>query len=336
VPKNLEHSFRVSSEACEGACELSRRGSSAEANNCIACGNRHSAHYLWAPDRYHGRKDMYQLVRCSSCSLVWLKNPPKAEDMGEHYGPDYDRSVAAAGKDPRRWRDRCAIVKQYKSTGAVLDLGCSTGGFLAGLEEASWKKYGIEMSAEVAREAHARTGAEVFVGDILDAHFAPSSFDVITCFHVFEHLYHPREVLAKVFEWLKPGGIFFTMMPNIDSAGVRIFKSYWYALELPRHLFHFSPKSLRVLAEAVGLEEVSVTTNREVFIEASTRYIMDELLWKVGIHPTPLSKAWAPGISFRVVRKIFRLTVLPLLNGLASFAGDGESIHALFRKTATR
>jgi hypothetical protein len=75
-----------------------------------------------------------------------------------------------------------------------------------------------------------------------------------------------------------------------------------------------------------------VTTDREVFIEASTRYILDDLLRKAGITRTPLAKASRPSLLFRVVRKAFRLTALPVLNGLASLAGDGESIHAIFRK----
>jgi SAM-dependent methyltransferase len=204
------------------------------------------------------------------------------------------------------------------------------------LDHGPWNKYGIEMSEQVADDARARTGAQVFVGDVLEAPFAPDSFDAITCFHVFEHMFQPREVLARVREWLKPGGVFYTMMPNIDSAGSRIFKSYWYALELPRHLFHFSPRSLRALAGSVGLEEVSVRTGREVFIEASVRYIIDEVCRQAGFRRTPLAEAPAPSLPFRVVRKGFRMSILPILNGLASLAGDGESIHAIFRKTATR
>ena len=256
--------------------------------------------------------------------------------MGEHYGADYDRSVAAAGKDPNRWRGRWKVLAQYKSEGSILDLGCSSGGFLAGLNRASWKLHGVEMSESVASEARATTGADVFVGDIEDAPFPPSSFDVITCFHVFEHLYNPREVLAKANEWLKPGGLLYLMVPNIDSAGFHIFGSYWYALELPRHISFFSPKSLRTLARRVGFEEVSVTTDREVFIEASTRYLIDDGFRKIGINRRPLANARRPGIPFRVVRKAFRMTVLPVLNGLASFAGDGESIHAIFRRSESR
>jgi len=252
--------------------------------------------------------------------------------MGQHYGEDYDRAVAGAGLDPGRWRGRAATLWQYKPGGVVLDLGCSSGGFLTSLEDPPWKRFGIEMSEGVARQAESACGAQVFVGDILDAPYAPGSFDAITCFHVFEHMYHPREILTRVSEWLKPGGVFYAMMPNIDSAGAHIFGSYWYALELPRHLYHFSPTSLRHVAKSVGLEEVSVTTHREVFIENSVRYLWDDFLRGMGIARTPLAKAKPPGIPRRIVRKMLRLTILPVLSAIASVAGDGESIHAIFRK----
>jgi 2-polyprenyl-3-methyl-5-hydroxy-6-metoxy-1,4-benzoquinol methylase len=299
---------------------------------CIACNGCDIEEYLQAPDRYHGRSELYRLVRCRSCSLVWLQDPPSPAEMGQHYGPDYDRAVALAGRDPRRWSRRCEIVQSLKTGGVILDLGCSDGGFLGGLDGSKWRMYGIEMSPEVAKAAEQRTGAEVFVGDVLQAPFAPGMFDVITCFHVFEHLYQPKAILGRVRDWLKPGGLFFAMMPNIDSAGVRVFKSYWYGLELPRHLYHFSPRSLRTLARSVGLEEISITTSREVFIEASTHYIMHDLLRRVGIHCVARAKAFELSFPLKVVRKAGRLTVLPVLNSLAALAGDGESIHALFGK----
>ena len=60
-------------------------------------------------------------------------------------------------------------------------------------------------------------------------------------------------VMARVAEWLKPGGIFYVLVPNVDSAEGRVFGSYWHGLELPRHLFHYSPASLKFLAESAGL-----------------------------------------------------------------------------------
>jgi len=304
-----------------------------DTSECVVCGNKQVVPCLAAPDRFHGRSQLYQLARCTSCSLVWLENPPCAAEMDQHYGPDYDRKIAAAGEtSPSRWRDRRKVLTQYKQGGALLDLGCSSGSFLETLKGKAWDLYGIEMSTESARRAKARCGANVFVGDILDAPFKPGSFDAITCFHVFEHLYRPLEVLRKVAEWLRPGGIFYVLVPNIDSAGRRVFRSYWYALELPRHLYHFSPKSLSRLANSVGLEEVSLTTHREVFIEYSAHYIADDLLKGIGIFRPPLSKSKEASFPRKVVRKMYRLTVQPLLTGLVALAGDGESIHAVFRK----
>ncbi len=262
--------------------------------------------------------------------MVWLDTAPNPAEMGRHYGTHYDRSVTAAGRDPRRWVERTKELHRYKSGGSILDLGCSAGGFLATLKGGAWKAYGIDMSAEAAKEATDRAGAEIFVGEVLDAPFAAGTFDAITCFHVFEHMYEPRAVLSKVREWLKRDGIFYAMMPNIDSAGFHLFNSHWYGLELPRHLFHYSPRSLKALAEGVGLRVVSVTTHREPFIEASTRYLLDDLLGRLGIERVPLAMAPTPSLPFRVVRKGFRLTTLPVLNMATAVAGDGESIHAVF------
>ncbi len=303
-----------------------------EVTPCPACGCDHSVAWLKAPDRFHGRNKSYCLIRCPSCSLVRLQGPPPPSEMAEHYGARYDSAISSGGDDPDHWRERRDALLLFKSGGALLDLGCSAGGFLMAMKDPSWRLFGVEMSEAVAKRARDRCGAEVFVGDILDAPFLPDSFDAITCFHVFEHLYQPREVLARISAWLKPGGVFYTMMPNIDSAGARIFRSYWYALELPRHLYHFSPVSLKALADSVGLEIVSLTTNREVFIEQSMRYVFDEISPKFGYSRLPMAESPAPGIPWRLVRKAFRLTLLPMLTGLASLAGDGESIHAVFQK----
>jgi SAM-dependent methyltransferase len=304
-----------------------------ETTRCLVCGCQETEDLLASPDRFHGATEIYKLVRCSTCSMVWLDNAPKPQNMFRHYGHDYDKMIAEAGeRSPQRWRDRREVLDLYKQGGAILDLGCSSGSFLETLKGGKWDMYGVEMSTESADRALARCGAKVFVGDILDAPFQTGSFDAITCFHVFEHLYHPREVLTKVSQWLKPGGIFYALMPNIDSAGARVFKSYWYALELPRHLYHFSPQSLSRLAQSVGLEEVSMTTGRELFIEKSMHYIIDDLLKGVGITRAPLSKSKEPSFPRKLIRKMYRLTALPIITQAIGLLGPGESIHTVFQK----
>ena len=299
---------------------------------CPFCAETHPALFLTAPDRFHGREKEYELLRCSSCSLVWLNAPPAPPEMGEHYGEEYDRTIAIAAKAPDHWYAPRDVLFRYKSGGSVLDLGCASGGFLSTVKGPAWQLFGIEMSEEAAEIARHRCGAQVFVGDILDAHFPRASFDAITCFNVFEHVYEPQKVLARVAEWLKPGGIFIAAMPNIDSAGERIFRSYWYGLELPRHLYHFSPKTLRMVAESVGLHEISLSTARCLHFESSMRYVVDNLVKKIGISRPPLSRATEPGIAFKVVRKIFRMTFLNLFSASAFLIGDGEVINAVFTK----
>src|SRR5208337_2096892 len=226
---------------------------------CPVCGYTGAWEWLKAPDRFHGRRQLYTLVRCSNCALVWLSPPPRPEEMGEHYTDAYHQLISGAGETATyRWQDRRAALIQYRQGGSLLDLGCSSGSFLEFIKGEPWKLYGIEMSADCAKVAGEKSGAQVFVGDIVEAPFPPESFDVITCFDVLEHLYEPRQVMARVKEWLKPGGIFYVLVPNIDSAEARVFGSYWCGLELPRHLFYYSPASLRYLANSVGLREISL------------------------------------------------------------------------------
>jgi 2-polyprenyl-3-methyl-5-hydroxy-6-metoxy-1,4-benzoquinol methylase len=303
------------------------------ASQCPSGCASHPSLLLRAPDRFHGRTDLYTLLRCPSCSLVWLDSPPSPGEMGQHYGADYDRSISSTGEaTAERWRGRCATIAKYKQGGRVLDLGCSSGSFLSALPRDRWQLFGIEMSHQVAERAHARCGATVFVGDVLDANFPQGYFDAITCIHVFEHVYKPKEVLLKVAEWLKPGGIFYTLMPNIDSAAFRFFRSYWYALELPRHLFHFSPRSLAHVADSVGLKTLSLKTERQIFFETSARYVLNDVLESVGIHRKPAATAPPVGLPFRVVRKAFRLTLRPVLDAAIGLGGDKEIIEGIFQK----
>jgi SAM-dependent methyltransferase len=253
--------------------------------------------------------------------------------MHLHYTDAYHRVISTAGQDPlAHWGFRKDAVMQYKQSGVLLDLGCGSGSFLEFMKSESWKLFGIEMSAEGARAAERRSGAQVFVGDILDAPFSVESFDVITCFDVLEHLYDPRRVMSRISEWLKPGGMFYVLVPNIDSAEARVFGSYWHGLELPRHLFHYSPGSLKLLAESAGLREISLVTRRNPAVGISLRYLWDDCFRGVGIHKTPVAYRSEASLVWRAGRKLVRMTVLRALLAMAPVVGGGESIHAIFLK----
>lgn len=303
--------------------------------SCPVCGQSGAREWLNAPDRLHGRREVYTLVRCPACSLVWLSNPPAPSEMHLHYTDAYDKLISGARDSTgKRWKERRADVARYKQCGALLDLGCSSGGFLEAIRGKSWELYGIEMSAESAKTAEAKTGAQVFVGDIVEAPFPPESFDVITCFDVLEHLYQPRRVMGKVAEWLRPGGIFYFQVPNIDSAEAQVFGTYWQGLELPRHLFLYSPASVRSLAKDAGLSVALLETRRNSTIGTSLRYMWDDVFGAVGIRRTPLAYRGQTGLPWRAARKLVRMTILRAVLVMAPLVGQGEAIHAIFEKTA--
>jgi hypothetical protein len=220
--------------------------------------------------------------------------------MGDHYGADYHRLVQQAGdSSPRRWQQHAEILGRYKQSGTLLDLGCSSGAFLESLKGQPWRLYGVEISTDAAEKARARTGAEVFVGDVENAPFQPNSFDAI---------------------------------PNIDSAEARIFRSYWCGLELPRHLYHFTPPSLRKLAESVGLEPLCLTTVRNSQIEYDVRYVCDDVLRYLGFPRKPVSEGIEHAFVGKAVRKVVRMTLSNPFSGICAAFGLGQSIRAILQK----
>lgn len=224
---------------------------------------------------------------------------------------------------------------EYKQSGALLDIGCSSGAFLRTLKDKDWKLFGIEMEPTTAEKAREATGAQIFVGNAMDAPFPSESFDVITAFDVLEHVYDPRAFLSKVHEWLKPGGVFVTMLPNIDAWEAKLFGSYWYGLELPRHLFHFSPRSLRHLSQSLDFFILHLKTPRTCYVNHSLSYLRLRAMEKMGWHTEPLSRSAQPGISHRVARKMIRVGVIAPFAAVAAMGGAGGSMEAVLQKPAS-
>jgi 2-polyprenyl-3-methyl-5-hydroxy-6-metoxy-1,4-benzoquinol methylase len=256
------------------------------------------------------------------------------EEMGYYYDADYHHIIGSSGEAAaERWARQLQIVSKYKAGGSILDIGCSSGGFLASLKSGPWKLYGIEASQSTAERARKITGAEVFSGDVLDANFSEESFDVITCSDVMEHLYEPDKVFRQVSKWLKPDGIFYVFVPNIQAWESRMFGSYWWPLDLPRHLHHFSRKSLATLAGSANLQPLTMATPIGSYIEHSSSILLDTLLHNIGIKlAKPLNLVGDAGIGWRLIRKGLRISVVAPYSMLASRSESGPSIQAVFQK----
>lgn len=133
----------------------------------------------------------------------------------------------------------------------LLDLGCGAGDFLERAQLLGWRAEGVDFDPKAVAVAQGR-GLKAVVGSVDSYAAARDAFDVITCCHVIEHVYDPRELLAAIHRILKPGGQLWIETPNIASAGHRLFGRAWRGLEAPRHLAIFDHHALVRMVRATG------------------------------------------------------------------------------------
>jgi SAM-dependent methyltransferase len=153
---------------------------------------------------------------------------------------------------------RAARIEKYSLGGNILDVGCGSGGFLGSLDPERWRRYGVEISPVPGKNAQQRFGITVFVGDLRQANFPDDQFDVITLWHVFEHMPDPIEVLKQIRRILKKDGILLIAVPNFNSLESRLMKDKWYHLDVPRHLFHFTPETIEKTLRIPGFKIIKV------------------------------------------------------------------------------
>ncbi|WP_128106522.1 class I SAM-dependent methyltransferase [Azoarcus sp. DN11] len=140
--------------------------------------------------------------------------------------------------------------------GALLDVGCGNGRFLAVAREMGWRAEGIDFDEQAVRAARAE-GLQVRHGGIELFDDVRERYDVITASHVIEHVHDPVDMLVRIHRLLKPGGRLWLETPNLASLGHRLYGPNWRGLEPPRHLVLFTPDSLRAALRKAGFSRIS-------------------------------------------------------------------------------
>jgi len=142
------------------------------------------------------------------------------------------------------YRQKYRLIKSYHSKAtSVLDYGTATGEFLQYMTQKSFKVSGIEPNETARREANKKLNSQVRVSieEIQDR------FDIITLWHVLEHVQNLDELIEQLKKKLNSDGILLIAVPNFKSFDAKHYKKYWAAYDLPRHIWHFSPQSIRKL-----------------------------------------------------------------------------------------
>jgi 2-polyprenyl-3-methyl-5-hydroxy-6-metoxy-1,4-benzoquinol methylase len=236
---------------------------------CLLCGSTESVPAIEAPDPTPAQNGMwFAVVQCESCGLRFTNPRPNKETIGQFYPADYQphRRPRQLRKPLRRWyplgtlRGRASERRSlpWHGKGRLLDFGCGGGSFIVRMADQGWKVIGLDASVGAVREIQEKLGLKALVGSLPHPDLKPETFDVITMWHSLEHVHEPKQILQEAWKLLVPGGRLLIATPNIESWPFYWFGQSWFGLDLPRHLIHFCPKTIRSMLETTGFRVASI------------------------------------------------------------------------------
>jgi 2-polyprenyl-3-methyl-5-hydroxy-6-metoxy-1,4-benzoquinol methylase len=209
--------------------------------------------------------ESFIIAECSSCSFRFTQDVPDADSIFPYYkSEDYiSHTNTATGLVNRLYhfvRSRTIVQKRKlieritgKKTGKLLDIGSGTGVFLSEMKKNGWEATGLEPDADARNVAKKVYNVELVNTSHL-FQLPAGHYDAITMWHVLEHVHDLSKYVQQIRSVLHPKGKFFIAVPNYTSLDASVYKEHWAAYDVPRHLYHFSPRSMRLLMEEHGLK----------------------------------------------------------------------------------
>lgn len=217
--------------------------------------------------RWHVGGREYFLYKCNTCELIQLSNVAKRISKNLYANVSTDKYIKEVNPQLRLiyslsfgkrilnaynrlcYQSRYSQVSSYRQSGQVLDIGCADGQFLE-FFSTDWQLWGVEVNKDfVSRFKKRLPSAKIYTGKIEEFKGKNSSFDVITLWHVFEHLENPHQIMRKIHKLLKPGGLLFIEVPHGNSIVRKLFGSEWQLLMFPQHLFFWTTTAWNYLAK---------------------------------------------------------------------------------------
>ncbi len=230
-----------------------------EIKNCPVCNKSNFSKHLESKD-FSVSKESFVVVSCDTCDFHFTNPRPSDENLGKYYISDHYishnntrrtlfekiyqlvRRIAINGK--------FRLISTFFRSGRILDVGCGTGDFLNKCKSKNWETKGVEPS-EIARN-QAINNHKLDVEESTDLSKLEGEFDIITMWHVLEHVPSLNETLVQFNQLLSKKGKIIIAVPNLESYDAKYYKEYWAAYDLPIHLYHFSKKSICTLFEKHG------------------------------------------------------------------------------------
>lgn len=209
--------------------------------------------------------ETFTVNQCQVCLLGITSPRPDTENLGRYYQSEeyISHSGKSAGlmgplyttarKFALSWKAR--ILNSQSNKGTALDFGCGTGEFLQTLKTNGWDVVGVEPSDLARKKAEFLTNQKLYNSL---SEISTNKFDAITAWHVIEHVPELSSVIHRLAQLLKKDGTIFIAVPNYESPDAEKYKDLWAGYDVPRHLWHFSRKSMKQLLESHGLNVIKI------------------------------------------------------------------------------
>jgi 2-polyprenyl-3-methyl-5-hydroxy-6-metoxy-1,4-benzoquinol methylase len=233
---------------------------------CPACGHPDFRPYLTCTDQLVSQQP-FTIVQCEACTLRFTNPRPTVDQLGNYYKSDQYISHSDKANGLIGWLYN--TVRQYtvnrkvllinelanNKRGTILDIGCGTGLFLAAAGQAGWQIAGVEPDTNARQLAEQRTGQAI--GEDWKRLTPDAQYDIVSMWHVLEHIPDLRLLLQTVHRHLATAGTFVVAVPNCESNDAKRYGAGWAAYDVPRHLYHFRPEVFHQLADRSGFQVIA-------------------------------------------------------------------------------
>lgn len=230
--------------------------------HCPICNQKEFKEYLEASD-YTVSMESFKVVECANCGFHFTNPVPEEDKIGEYYKSESYISHSSTNKGlinklyqvVRKYtlKQKLKLVKKESKGNELLDIGSATGHFLNVCKEGGFNVSGLEPDEDARSFAKNEFGIQTEPIERLHE-LEDNSVDVITMWHVLEHVYHLRRDLDKITSVLKDDGVLIVAVPNMNSYDAKKYGAYWAAWDLPIHLYHFGPKDIDNLFEQYDMK----------------------------------------------------------------------------------